>query len=201
MQAAKFLVVGSVAMLALAGCSSNKASGDAPASMQGINYPDWVTKGSGAFGGETGRVFSGVGSVSGIKNAALARTTADNRARAEISKVFETYSASLMKDYMASTTAGDQSASAEEQHVEQAVKTFSAATLSGVQIVDHWYHPTDGSVYALARLDLQTFQDNIGKMKELNDQVRDYVRKNAEKAHMDLEKEEDKHQAAGNVTN
>ena len=61
----------------------------------------------------------------------------------------------IMKDYMASTTAGDMSASSEEQHVEQAIKTFSAQTLSGVQIVDHWYHPVDGTVFALAQLDLE----------------------------------------------
>lgn len=197
MQARKFLVVGSMAVLALVGCSSS--SGNAPANMQGINYPDWVTKGSGAFGGEQGRVFYGVGSVSGIKNPSLARTTADNRARAEISKIFETYSASLMKDYAASTTAGDQSASSEEQHVEQAIKTFSATTLSGVQIVDHWFHPDGSTVYSLAQLDLKAFTDNIGKMNELNAQVRDYVKKNAEKAHMDLEQEEAKHGSAGNA--
>jgi len=84
------------------------------------------------------------------------------------------------------------SASSEEQHVEQAIKTFSAGTLSGVQIVDHWVHPTDGTWYALAQLDLSAMTDNLANMKELNDKVRDYVKKNAEKAHMDLEAEEEK---------
>jgi len=184
----KYLLM-SVAVLGLVACGGK--SGE-PQQLQGVEYPDWVMKGSGAFGGEAGRVFYGVGSVSGIKNMALARTTADNRARAEIAKTFETYSASLMKDYMASTTAGDMSASSEEQHMEQAIKTFSAVTLSGVQIVDHWVHPTDGTWFALAQLDLETFTNNLGKMKELNSQVKDYVRKNAEKSHMDLEKEEAK---------
>jgi len=182
------LIICAVAVIGMIGCGGKSG---VPENMQGVNYPEWVMKGSGAFGGEDGRVFYGVGSVSGIKNHALARNTADNRARAEITKIFETYSASLMKDYMASTTAGDMSASSEEQHVEQVIKTFSAATLSGVQIVDHWVHP-DGTWYALARLDLESFTDNLGKMKELNSKVRDYVRKNAERTHMDLEKEEAK---------
>ena len=183
----------SAAMLVFAACGSK--SGEAPKSFEGVDYPEWVLKGSGAFGGEEGRVFYGVGSVSGIKNHALARTTSDNRARAEIAKIFETYSASLMKDYMASTTAsaGDGAVS-EEQHVEQAIKTFSATTLSGVQIVDHWFHPNDGSVYALARLDLQSFTNNLDKMKELNGRVKDYVRKNADRVHGDLENEEAKRQ-------
>ena len=186
-----FAVVAAAGLVACGG--GEKKEDNAPKNLQGINYPEWVTKGSGAFGGEAGRVFYGVGSVSGVRNHALARTTADNRARAEIAKIFEVYSASLMKDYMASTTAGDMSASSEEQHVEQAIKTFSATTLSGVQIVDHWFHP-DGTVYALAQLDLENFSNNLDKMKELNAQVRDYVRQNAERVHMDLEKEEAKHE-------
>ena len=64
-------------------------------------------------------------------------------------------------------------------------------TLSGVQIVDHWFHP-DGTVYALAQLDLDGFTNNLDKMNELNANVRDYVRKNAERVHMDLEQEEAK---------
>jgi hypothetical protein len=191
-----FLVMGCAAVLSLTACGGKK-EGEAPKNFEGVEYPEWVMKGSGAFGGEAGKVFYGVGSVTGIKNHALARTAADNRARAEIAKIFEVYSASLMKDYMASTTAGDMSASSEEQHVEQAIKTFSATTLSGVQIVDHWFHPVDGTVYALARLDLQAFTDNLDKMKELNEQVRDYVRKNADRVHMDLEKEEDKREGSG----
>jgi len=183
------------------GLVMSACGGDAPgpqASAPKSNEPEWVSKGSGAFGAEGQRVFYGVGSASGIKNASLARTTADNRARAEITKIFETYSASLMKDYMASTTAGDQSASSEEQHVEQAIKTFSASTLSGVQIVDHYNDKDTGTIYSLARLDLKAFQDNIGAMKELNSKVRDYVRQNAEKVHADLEKEEAKAEARKN---
>ncbi len=157
--------------------------------------PDWVMSGSGAKAKGDERVFFGVGSASGIQNMGLAQTTADNRARAELSKVFEVYSASLMKDYMASTTAGDMTASSEEQHVEQAIKTFSANTLSGVQITEHWYAP-DGTVYSLAMLDLAAFSDAMSKANELSAAVRDYVRKNAEKVHMDLEAEEAKR--AGN---
>ncbi|MBC7793828.1 MAG: hypothetical protein H7Z43_08975, partial [Clostridia bacterium] len=43
------------------------------------------------------------------------------------------------------------------------------------------------------------FTDNLDKMKELNSQVRDYVRQNADRVHMDLEKEEEKRGAASNT--
>ena len=158
--------------------------------------PAWVMKGSAAFNDQGSRVFYGVGAVSGVKNKPLARTAAENRARAEIGKIFETYTASLMRDYMASTTGGaavtGDSATSEEQHIEQAVKTFSATTLSGVIIIDHWVDPSDGTVYALAKLDLDGFKNSLDKAKELSSEVRDFVRKNAEKSFDRLEAEEKK---------
>lgn len=156
--------------------------------------PAWVTQGIAAFKDSEKKVFYGVGSVTGVKNKPIARTAAENRARAEIGKVFETYTASLMRDYMASTTGGaavtGNTATPEGQYIEQAVKTFSAVTLSGVMIVDHWKDPSDGTMYALARLDINNFKNSLDKARELNSEVRDFVRKNAEKAFDELEAEE-----------
>lgn len=168
------------ALLLVSGCSRTPEGDFA----QG---PEWIYKGSGAFDVEKGKVFYGVGVASGIKNKALLISTADNRARAEIAKTLETYVAVLAKDYMASTTAGDFSASSEEQHVEQALKTFSKTTLHGATIVDHWQDPEDKTMYALCELDMFTFKEALDNYKELDAQVRDYVRKNAEKMHGELE--------------
>jgi hypothetical protein len=154
--------------------------------------PAWVNKGSGAFDVDKGKVFYGVGVASGIRNRSLLISTADNRARAEVAKILETYVAVLSKDYMASTTAGDMSASSEEQHVEQALKTFSKTTLHGARIIDHWKDPADGSLFALCELDLLAFKSALDDYKELDAKVRDYVRQNAEKLHQKLEEEEEK---------
>lgn len=190
------LVVALALPVAACGGGQKTQEGKLSANTPAVEYPEWVNKGSGAFGGEGKKVFYGVGSASGIRNSSLARSTADNRARNEISKVFETYSASLMKDYSASTTAGDMSASSEEQHVQQAIKTFSANTLNGVEVVDHWIHPTSGEIYSLARLDMAGFMDQIDKAKELNAKVKEAVKRSAEKAFSDLDAEEAKRQAA-----
>jgi hypothetical protein len=178
---------------AVAACGGGQQTneGQLSANTPVVEYPEWVNKGSGAFGGEK-KVFYGVGSAAGIRNASLARSTADNRARSEIGKVFETYSASLMKDYAASITAGDMSASSEEQMVTQAIKTFSATTLNGVEIVDHWIHPTSGEIYSLARLDIAGFMDQIDKAKDLSAKVKEQVKRSAEKAFSDLDAEEAK---------
>ena len=156
------------------------------------NGPDWVNRGSGAFGGEKGKIFYGVGIASGIRNAAMRRSTSDSRARSEIAKTLDTFVSVLNKDYMASTTAGDMSASSEEQHVEQALKTYSNMELSGVSIVDHWVD-NDGTEYALAQLDMEQFKNGMDKMKELNAKVRDAVRANADKAFDELDAEQAKH--------
>jgi len=174
--------------ISMTGCAGRHPAGAQP--------PAWVTKGSGAFNDAGNKVFYGVGAVTGVKNQPLAQTTSENRARAEITKIFETYTASLMKDYSASTTGGGAVTSAsptsEEQYVEQAIKTFSAATLNGVMIIDHWTDPSTETIYSLARLDLDNFKNSLDKVKELNSSVRDYVKKNAEKSFDSLAEEEQK---------
>jgi len=181
-----------LATAALTACGGDKKP-EMSTQVLHANGPDWVNRGSGAFGGEKGRIFYGVGIASGIRNVAMRRSTSDSRARAEISKTLDTYVSVLNKDYQASTTAGDMKSSSEEQHVEQALKTYSNMELSGVVIVDHWTD-NDGTEYSLAQLDMESFKNNMDKMKELNAKVRDAVRANADKAFDELNAEEAKHQ-------
>ena len=151
--------------------------------------PEWVLKSSGAFEDSNGKAFYGIGSATGIENYSLQRTAADDRARNDLAKVFEFYTKSLTKDYMAHTTAGDFSASSEEQNVEVAIKTVTSATLTGVLIIDHWEHPGRNELFSLARLDLISFKNNLDKHKELSKEVREEIKKRADKLHDELEQE------------
>lgn len=178
-------------LVLVTGCASTKKVTET-IPIQELKAPEWVMKGSGAFGGEKGKVFYGVASASRMQNLSLMRAAADNRARNEVAKVFQFYTASLMKDYSASTVAGDPDVTSEEQHVEQAVKTVTTMTLSGVEIVDHWQNPATQELYALARLDLNSFKDNFDKVQTLDKKVKDYIRENADRMHEELEKEEAK---------
>jgi hypothetical protein len=159
--------------------------------------PKWVSKGGGYMSEKDRKAFYGVGAVTGIRNEPLARETADNRARADLAKYVDTYTSYLMRDYAASTTAGDFKKSAEEQNIERAVKTFVAVHLSGVQVVDRWEKDEKNGkiMYSLAKMDLVSFKDNVGQMRELNDAARDFVRKNAERAFDRLQQEEDRRNA------
>ena len=154
--------------------------------------PNWVKKGSGAFNEKSDKSFYGVGSVVGVRNEPLAWDTAENRSRAEIAKTFETYTAYLMRDYAASTTAGDFSRNSEEQNIERAVKTFSAVTLNGVKPMDRYKDEKSGIYYVLTKLSLEDMKNNLEQARELNSQVRDFVRKNADRLFDRLEKEEEK---------
>ncbi|MCA9500437.1 MAG: hypothetical protein KC588_14695, partial [Nitrospira sp.] len=100
--------------------------------------PKWVKEGSGVMNVDDSKSIYGVGAVVGVKNEPLAWETAENRARAELAKTFRTYTAYLMQDYAASTSAGNFTKSTEEQNVERAVKTFSAVTLNGVRPIDRY---------------------------------------------------------------
>lgn len=156
--------------------------------------PAWVQKGSGAYSKET-KAFYGVGSVIGVHNEPLAWDTAENRARAELAKNFQTYTAYLMRDYAASTSAAQFTKSTEEQNVERAIKTFSAVTLNGVKPVERYKDAETGTYYVLAKLDLKDMKEALEQSKELNSEVRDFVRKNAERLFDRLEKEEQKRES------
>ena len=102
-----------------------------------------------------------------------------------------------MRDYAASTTAGNFQKTAEEQNVEEATKTFSATTLNGVRPIDRYKDEKKGIYYVLVKMDLENVKDMLMQSKELNSQVRDYVRKNADRAFERLEKEEQKREGSG----
>ncbi|SVC83925.1 uncharacterized protein METZ01_LOCUS336779, partial [marine metagenome] len=92
-----------------------------PKALVDYKAPKWALTGGGAFTDSEGKAFYGVGSATGIKNYSLQRQIADDRARADLAKVFEYYVETLTKDYQAHTTAGSFATSSEEQNAEAAV--------------------------------------------------------------------------------
>src|SRR5438132_1764317 len=141
------------------------------------SVPKWVDKGGGYMTAKDGKAFYGVGAVTGIRNEPLAKETADNRARAAPAKAMDHYTSYLMRDYAASTTAGDFTKTSEEQNVERVLKTFVSTHLSGVMAVDRWEEDdkTGKTIYSLAKLDLDKFKEQVGQMKERNDAAREVV--------------------------
>ena len=154
--------------------------------------PDWVEEGSGALNQDEEKSIYGVGSIVGVKNEPLAWEAAENRARAELAKTFRAYTAYLMEDYAASTTAGNFTKSTEEQNIERAVKTFTAITLNGVRPVDRYKDEDSTTYYVLTKLSFEEMKEVLQQAQELDAEVREYVRKNAERVFNKLEQEEAK---------
>ncbi|MEM7678863.1 MAG: hypothetical protein AAF449_23020, partial [Myxococcota bacterium] len=141
--------IGLTAVLAWSAACASANSQAAARLTPSANAPPWVHKSTYV----EGRSMFGVGVSAGVRNQGLARDRAANRARNEVSKLVEVYSASLMKDYSASVSADGMSPS-EEQSVEQAIKTFTSQLLVGVEVTRFYPDPQQGVLYALAELDL-----------------------------------------------
>lgn len=154
--------------------------------------PNWVEEGSGALNKDDAQSIYGVGAIVGVKNEPLAWEAAENRSRAELAKTFRTYTAYLMQDYAASTTAGDFTKSTEEQNVERGVKTFTAMTLNGVRPVDRYKDEETTTYYVLTKLSFREMKEVLQQAQELDGEVREFVKKNAERVFKKLEEEEAK---------
>lgn len=168
------LFIAAAVLLAVAGGCSGKHKLVAGA-------PDWVNHGSGAFAKKDSRVFHGVGSVTGISSPSLAVETADQRARADIARQFDTYVNSLLRDYQAATSASTQGIGVEEQQVEASLKTLSQVSVRGARVLNHWKDPKTGTIYSLVRLDLEGVRATAEGMQEMDPGLRNHIRTNAER--------------------
>ena len=182
-------------ILLLGACGTIPTIPEPPKALIEYKPPAWVLSGGGAFTDKQGKAFYGVGSATGIKNYSLQRQVADDRARADLAKVFEVYTETLTKDYQAHTTAGSFATSTEEQNSEAAVKVVVSTTLRGVTIIDHFEIPERGELISLARLDYDAFKRNVVQAEEfkvLPPKVRQDIKDRADALHKEMEKEAQK---------
>ena len=184
------LLVGLI--LLFGACASIPQIPEEPKALSEYDAPEWVLIGGGAFTDDRGKAFYGVGSATGIKNYSLQRQVADDRARADLAKVFAYYVETLTKDYQAHTTAGSFAESTEEQNSEAALKVVVSQTLRGVVIVDHFEIPERRELISLARLDYDAFKRNVEQaetFQELPPQVREDIKERADALHEEMEEE------------
>jgi hypothetical protein len=118
--------------------------------------PNWVVRGGGAFKDQSSTVFYGVGIANPMPNMALQRTAAQQRARVEIASTLQTSMRSLVKDFMEhNADLFDPNAKASSQEIITSVSSgVSDAQLDNCRILDTWEDEKAGTLYALARLDL-----------------------------------------------
>jgi hypothetical protein len=157
-------------------CAGHSAE-QAKAAAGQVQVPQWVIAGTHAGFVQGRAAFVGFGQVSGIKNTLLRRSTAENRARAELALLFESYSAQLLQAYSASAAGRNRLPEANElDWAEQAVKAFSAASFASVRITDQTDDSSTLSASAQARLELSDFIDSLGRIPTVAEPLRQFVR-------------------------
>jgi hypothetical protein len=153
--------------------------------------PAWIKKSCGAFFGDKKRAICGVGIVAGMTNPGLASAAAESRGRAQIARVLNTRVKNMMKDYQSGVQGGPGNKLSNEQYLTATTKDITSMSLSGVRLEDTWAS-SDGTLFALMILDLDSFRDQVKNMSQLDEQVRKVITENAEKSFAEMEESTEK---------
>ena len=149
--------------------------------------PDWVNKGSSYVNDKDGRLFHGVGSAAPMGEVTLQRATADDRARAELARIFSSYLDVVSNDYQAAARSGKTGTS--EEAVSRQIKNLSQVNLAGAKIIARWQDKKTNIVYAIAELDMQQVKNTMAGAQDMNVDVRHYMESNADNIFDRLTKE------------
>ena len=161
-----------VSVLILFGCSS-KTTVESDLNISGA--PDWVNEGNQMLGDEDGRLFHGIGSAPAMGDFSLQKNAADDRARAEVARMFSSYLSIASNDYSASASQGDQLVN--EQAVSRQIDNMTQINLSGVKIIARWQDEDTNSIWSLAELDLDHVQRTLDKAEAMNPTLREFLTK------------------------
>ncbi|MBO4698976.1 LPP20 family lipoprotein [bacterium] len=173
-------------LLVLAACSSTDKKGtDSAVKNEFDGAPKWVLGSS-----STASQICGVGSAAGSRNVSMMRTSAMGRGRTEIARMLELKVQSMLKDYQATTTGGEEfgTAANDEQHIVDVAKQITDLTLSGTEQKESWISDS-GTLYILMCADLEKFKNTVSNMSQLSESIRKAVVERADKAFDELSKE------------
>jgi len=162
--------------IALAACGGGKTVVESDLGIKGA--PDWVNKGTATLNDKDGRLFHGVGSSASLGDEALQRSTADDRARAEVARMLSTYLDVVSSDYSAS--AGTGSNANADQSVSRQVKAVTKQNLAGSKIIGRWKDGKTNTVYSVAELDFKSVKTTLEGANGMNEDLRRYIGRNAE---------------------
>jgi hypothetical protein len=139
---------------ALAGCAGRTRL-ESDLKVRGA--PDWVNKGTAYVDDKGGRLFHGVGAAGPAGDDALQRAIADDRARAEVARIFSSYLDVASRDYQAAGRSGE--ARTSEEALSRQIHSLSKVNLSGAKIVARWLDVRTKTVYSIAELEAKNVKD------------------------------------------
>jgi hypothetical protein len=172
-------------------CSGGPETPGETVSAELKGAPQWVLGGCGSFASDQTPI-CGVGSGSGTRNPAAARSMAVGRARTDLARNLQVKVKALYKDYMSTTTGGEDfgKAANDEQHVVDVAKQITKTTLSGTSTDATWVSNT-GTVWMLVSLKPEAFSKALSQMKQLDETVRRAIVERADKAFKELDEATD----------
>ncbi len=159
-------------LLIAAGCSNSNHRTNIDSNMQIDGAPDWVNKGAYTVNDQDGRFIYGVGLAPVMGDVSLQKSTADNRARAEIAKVLVTFVDSTFNSY--TTSNGEKADLSTNEVLQSSTKT----ALAGTTIIAHWKNPETGEIYSFAQLDLKNLTNAINNATTISESFKEYSNKN-----------------------
>lgn len=174
----RFLGVMAVLLLSagLAACAGGPTKVKSDLGIKGA--PDWVNQGSQALNSRDGRLIHGMGSVGKISDESLQRSTADDRARAEVARVLSSFMNVVSQDYIATAGSGDMSIN--DQALSRSVENVTRLNMSGTEIIGRWRDQKTGNLYSLAELDLKRVKDVVGSANQMHDGLRNHFQQHGE---------------------
>ena len=168
------LMLTTIAVL-LAGCAGKTVV----ESDLGMSHaPDWVNEGTQYLNDKDGRLFHGVGEAPPMGDVSLQKSTADNRARAEVARILGSWFEIAGHDYSAATGTGKDAVN--QQSVSRDIKNLTRMNLSGARIIGRWKDEKTGIIYSLAELDMKYVKEVMATVKNMNPDLQDYLRRNAD---------------------
>jgi len=135
--------------------------------------PVWVNEGSSILTSKEGRRFHGVGSAPALGDFSLQTSTADNRARQEITRILASYLEIVSRDFIATGDAAEVGFT--EQTVARQMDNVSSIDLTGIEVVGHWQDENSKVVYSIATLDMQQVREVLNKAASLNPGLRNFI--------------------------
>lgn len=162
--------------LILAACSSPTRL-DSDLGLAGA--PDWVNKGTAFVANDSGRLFHGVGSAGPMGDASLQRSVADDRARAELARIFSNYLDVASADYQAAARSGKDVQA--DESVTRQLKSVSQLNLSGARIIARWQDKKSNTLWSIAEVDLKQFKETLAAAREMNAESKRYLTEQGDK--------------------
>lgn len=149
--------------------------------------PEWVNKGTQYLNDKDGRLFHGIGEAPPMGVASLQKSTADNRARTEVARIFSSYMDAVSNDFTAASASGG--AKMSETALSQQIKNVTKVNLSGVKIIARWKDKKSHIIYSLAELDHKSVQSTINTTKSMNGDLKRYISANGANVFDKMDKE------------